>query len=319
MKHSILFILLLFLSIYVSGQQSIGIGTTSPQSSAILDITSTTKGVLIPRMTSGERGAISSPATGLLVYDTNTQSFWYRSSTGWINMQTSRILSDADGDTKIQVEELPDEDVIRMDVAGTESLVIRRNANADVLIEPGGLEENIFIGQGSGFSNTALYNTALGDSTLHSNSSGSRNTANGYKSLYSNTFGDYNTATGYYSLFANNDGLHNSAFGSQALYANIDGDDNTAMGYLSLVTNTSGSRNTANGYQSLFNNIGGIQNSGFGYESLYNNTTGSSNTAVGVKALYHNTNRSNLVAVGDSALYKNGSGAYLTTQSIQNT
>src|SRR5688572_7304684 len=312
MKHSILFILLLFLSIYVSGQQSIGIGTTSPQSSAILDITSTTKGVLIPRMTSGERGAIPSPATGLLVYDTNTQSFWYRSSTGWINLQTSRMLSDADGDTKIQVEELPDEDVIRMDVGGAESLVIRRNANADVLIEPGGLEENIFIGQGSGFSNTALYNTAVGDSTLHSNSSGTRNTANGYKSLYSNTFGDYNTATGYYSLFANSDGLHNCAFGSQALYANIDGDDNTAMGYLSLVTNTTGSRNTANGYQSLFNNMDGDRNTGIGYQSLYSNAGGSSNTAIGFRTLYNNTESSNLVAIGDSALFKNTSGSFNT-------
>src|ERR1700733_600936 len=50
--------------------QSVGIGTTSPSSSAQLDITSTSRGLLIPRMTSSAVTAITNPAKGLLVYDT---------------------------------------------------------------------------------------------------------------------------------------------------------------------------------------------------------------------------------------------------------
>ncbi len=51
--------------------------------SAILDISSTSKGLLIPRMNTLERNAIASPARGLLVYDTDTQSFWYWTGLAW--------------------------------------------------------------------------------------------------------------------------------------------------------------------------------------------------------------------------------------------
>ena len=51
--------------------------------SAILDVKSTTRGMLTPRMTSAQRGAIASPAAGLLVYDTNTNTFWFFDGTQW--------------------------------------------------------------------------------------------------------------------------------------------------------------------------------------------------------------------------------------------
>ncbi|MFM9827033.1 ice-binding family protein [Flavobacterium sp.] len=53
----------------------VGIGTTNPDASSILDMTSTTQGLLIPRMTSSERNLILSPATGLLIYNTTTSHF----------------------------------------------------------------------------------------------------------------------------------------------------------------------------------------------------------------------------------------------------
>lgn len=62
---------------------NIGFGTVNPDSSAMLDIVSTNKGLLIPRMTSGERQAIASPAKGLLVFDNTTGSFWYFDGTQW--------------------------------------------------------------------------------------------------------------------------------------------------------------------------------------------------------------------------------------------
>lgn len=60
------------------GAQGIGINTTTPDASAALDISSTTQGLLIPRMTEAERTAIPSPATGLLVYQTNNTTGLYQ-------------------------------------------------------------------------------------------------------------------------------------------------------------------------------------------------------------------------------------------------
>src|SRR6478735_9299384 len=63
---------------------SAGIGTTTPNASSLFEIRSTTKGMLIPRMTVLQRNAIVSPATGLLIYQTNNApGFYYYTGTGW--------------------------------------------------------------------------------------------------------------------------------------------------------------------------------------------------------------------------------------------
>lgn len=61
---------------------AVGIGTTSPHASAVLDITSTTQGFLPPRMTAAQRTAISSPTNGLLVYQTDYPSGLYYFNSG---------------------------------------------------------------------------------------------------------------------------------------------------------------------------------------------------------------------------------------------
>jgi microcystin-dependent protein len=69
---------------------NVGIGTTTPDASAALDVTSTDKGVLFPRMTQAQRTAIASPATGLLVYQTggnpNLSGYYYYSGTSWTKL-----------------------------------------------------------------------------------------------------------------------------------------------------------------------------------------------------------------------------------------
>ncbi|HJW29653.1 MAG TPA: hypothetical protein VJ508_10505, partial [Saprospiraceae bacterium] len=62
---------------------AMGVGTTTPAPSAQLDVSSTTKGLLMPRMTSAQRDAIQSPAEGLTVYNTETHSPWYRTNNEW--------------------------------------------------------------------------------------------------------------------------------------------------------------------------------------------------------------------------------------------
>lgn len=78
----IIFIGVLLVSLQVNAQ--VGIGTTTPNNSAMLDITSTDSGILIPRMTQTQRDAIATPATGLLIYQTdNSPGFYYYNGTIW--------------------------------------------------------------------------------------------------------------------------------------------------------------------------------------------------------------------------------------------
>ncbi|QNJ97775.1 hypothetical protein [Constantimarinum furrinae] len=69
----------------------VGIGTTSPDPTSILDISSTTQGMLAPRMTTTQRSAISTPANGLLVFDTDLKAFYYydTTTTSWIKINSS--------------------------------------------------------------------------------------------------------------------------------------------------------------------------------------------------------------------------------------
>ena len=70
-------------AVYTGG--NVGIGTTTPHASALLDISSTTKGLLTPRMTEVQMNAITAPADGLLVYTTDEGEFYYwnASTTAW--------------------------------------------------------------------------------------------------------------------------------------------------------------------------------------------------------------------------------------------
>ncbi|MDC0087065.1 DUF1566 domain-containing protein [Polaribacter sp.] len=66
MKHFFTFLVAVVLTATTYAQ--VGIGTTTPDASAALDITSTTGGLLVPRMTAVQRDAITSPAQGLIIF-----------------------------------------------------------------------------------------------------------------------------------------------------------------------------------------------------------------------------------------------------------
>lgn len=73
MKKILTLLIMLLLGTNLLFAQSVGINSdgSAPASSAMLDVSSTAKGFLAPRMTAEQKAAITSPATGLLVYQTN--------------------------------------------------------------------------------------------------------------------------------------------------------------------------------------------------------------------------------------------------------
>jgi hypothetical protein len=87
-KHSLILGCIIFLVTDVYSQNNVGIGTTSPDPSAALEITANDKGVLVPRVTTAQRLGISNPANGLLVFDTTLDCFYYYtiSTNSWVSL-----------------------------------------------------------------------------------------------------------------------------------------------------------------------------------------------------------------------------------------
>jgi hypothetical protein len=244
---------------YLNTYAQVGINEdgSQPNASALLDVKSTTKGILIPRMTTTQRTNISSPATGLMVFDSTTNSFWFYNGAAWTEIKTGAVtsLQDTDTDTKIQVEESADEDKIRFDLGGSERLVIGQNASGSTLIELLNNNNNVFLGQYAGGNNTTgeantfigeyaggnnttgQFNTFIGEDAGGANTTGLNNTSLGASSASNLTTGEGNTFIGFHTGRVNN-GNSNSFFGRDAGYSNL-GNNNTFLGYRAGYNNQS--------------------------------------------------------------------------------
>ncbi|RYZ50873.1 MAG: hypothetical protein EOO14_18715, partial [Chitinophagaceae bacterium] len=90
MKTGFAFLFLLLTSAAIAQQQGVAISAdgSAPASSAMLDIKSTDKGVLVPRMTTAQRTAIANVVKGLLVFDNTTSSFWFYNGTAWTELSS---------------------------------------------------------------------------------------------------------------------------------------------------------------------------------------------------------------------------------------
>ncbi|MDZ4752433.1 MAG: tail fiber domain-containing protein, partial [Flavobacteriales bacterium] len=263
----------------------VGLGTSDPDTSAILDLNSTTKGLLIPRMNTTQRLAISSPEPGLLVFDTDTDQFHYYNNESWITFLGNKYGINFND----------------RNVALGDSALINTNSNL-------GLDNNA-IGWKALYSNTTGYeNIGIGKQALFSNTNGSRNIAIGLGSLRDNTNGSLNVALGYQSLQYNN-GDYNTAVGQSSMKDNSSGSSNTAVGSFSLARNTTGSSNCAIGNLVLKENTSGQFNAAVGYRSMEENRQGTHNVAMGSYALHYSNDGSENSAFGAGTLIFNSTGS----------
>ena len=103
----------------------VGIGTASPATTLHI---SATDALRLPAGTDAQRPG--SPANGDLRYNSDQTTIEGYANGAWANLASGDELKDADEDTKIQVEESSDEDIIRMDIAGTERINISATETA---------------------------------------------------------------------------------------------------------------------------------------------------------------------------------------------
>ncbi|NVO21242.1 MAG: tail fiber domain-containing protein [Bacteroidetes bacterium] len=347
---------LLILSQYVKSQVAINTDGTAPDNSAGLDVKFTDKGFLPPRLMTSQRDAITSPATGLIIYNTTNNRLEYYSgySTGW-----TTLLSPGSGWSLTGNSGTLDGTNF---IGTTDNIPFNFKVNNNKAGRIDHILNNTFLGYQAANSNTTgNNNTAQGSAALGTNTIGNSNTAIGYRALnfnlagcnataiganamlYSNissaqyanynvalgyealrgvpiltsNTGNYNTALGYQALWTNSAGSKNTASGFQALYWNSEGTENTATGYAALNSNTTGSMNTATGSQALSLNSSGIYNTSTGYMSLATNTIGSSNSALGCNALVSNDNGDANSALGTNALKFNTTGFNNTAVGFQ--
>lgn len=119
-----------------ASQIKVGTNPTTVNSAAAVEVESTSQGILFPRLTTTQMNAISSPPTGLVIFNTTEGCLYHYFSSAWYSAKDGvPSLEDADGDTKIQVEESADEDMIRFDVAGSQAAIIDENGNVGIGID----------------------------------------------------------------------------------------------------------------------------------------------------------------------------------------
>ncbi|MEM1323045.1 MAG: hypothetical protein AAGG75_22460 [Bacteroidota bacterium] len=250
--------LTLALSMVAKAQVAINDDGAAPAPSAMLDVSSTDKGVLIPRMTTNQRNNISNPATGLMVYDNDQNSFWYFNGTAWTAVDEQGPF-------------VADNGLIRASNTGHDFVVGDNN-----LEHSHGLEKKLFFDRSKAafrageVSSSAWDESSLGNYSFatgrNTTASGSGSTAMGFQSIAS---GHYSLATGYesessgycavamgYRSIASGDG--SVAFGG---FSTASGSYSTAFGNKNTVA---GSYAIAAGYS---NDALSISSIAFGYQT----------------------------------------------------
>lgn len=268
----------------VSKAQSFSVNTdgSTADASALLDVKSTSKGVLIPRMNKTERNAIASPATGLLVFQTGPDSigfhYYYGGTWLWLpnSKQNDSTYWNTHGNSGLDTTSF-------FGYTDNTPITFKINGQKVGRFEPA--KFNYFIGQNAGSYNSGSFgHVAIGDqagSNLNTNNPG--------------------IFIGSLAGTANTTGRNCVIIGPSAGFFNTTGDFNVFLGALSGIQNTTGQGNTFLGHGAATTHKVNSFNVAVGYTALSSDSSGSSNTALGYNSDVGSNNLTNATAIGARA------------------
>ncbi len=287
MMKKIIFSMLIFMSLFMVYRMHAQVGInndgSSPEASAMLDVKSTTKGMLTPRMTETERLSISSPATGLIVFQTDGNiGFYYYGGSGWEKMADYSEKNTLDqaydqGGAGAGKSIIADNGAVRVD--GTDGFLVTGSINS-----------------GQSFDNE---NAGNGPQMFFY----PRKAA--FRAGYVNGIHWNDVNIGYYSIAMGNNtiasGLNSTALGNNTMASFMDA---TAMGYSTFASGFSstamGNHTTASGHSST---------------AIGKNTTASGKNAIAMGE-YATASAQNAVSIGK---YTTASGIWSTAMGYNST
>ena len=313
-----IFILLIFIVSSSYAQTDLKIGTVpgTKDASSVLELASTTKGLLIPRITTAQMNAIAAPAPGLMVYniDLNCLHFYF---SGWksqcdpANVGAWSILGNSNTTPTTNF----------LGTTNAQDLVFKTNNTEQMRILAGG---NVGIGTSiplykldvnalSGSTGNPLRlqglnagsSSGAGKDSILSVNAGvvKRLSIDSLNSTNWHVLGNSGTVDGT-NFIGTTDNIPLSFRVNNQAAGRIDQlKSNTFLGYSAGQNNTVGTNNSFVGTNTGQLNTLGNNNTAIGQGNLDFNTTGSNNIAMGVTALHANATASGSVALGNSALF----------------
>lgn len=265
--------------IFIVANAQVGIGTVMPN--AALDITSTTDGLLIPRvaLTNTTTATVITPTISELVYNSATVNDVSPGYYYWDGIKWNRLAVGNNSDWSILGNSGTTPATNFLGTTDDKDIVLKRNN-----IRAGYIGDPFYDGSFNyNNGNTAFGANSLLNPTINfATQTGVRNVAFGTNVMPGLTTGQRNVGVGDISLFLNASGSENTAIGVGALYSNVSAFSNVAIGRNALTTNNA-NNNTGVGFAALRQNAAGTNNTAIGYEAL-RNVLGNGNVGIGFQA-----------------------------------
>lgn len=343
------FLLCLF-SLYYSSLYAQGVGInedeSDPDESAMLDVKSTTRGMLVPRMSEIQKNAIIAPIKGLLIYqNTGTEGFYYfdglvwkplvstgATTTGWAlegNAGTNPLTNFV-GTTDARDLAFRTNNITRWRMTQKGQLVPYSSNNGVLIgwdagnsLPSTGFGGQVYIGYFAGSKDTGtLGNVGIGYEALKKayyvsmgTASGGGNTAVGYSSMSNTTGAQFNVALGGNTLQNAVNSQLNVVIGYDAMKfsTGLNASNNVAIGSRAIHNNDTGRDNVAVGYNVMGNNsavgVTGEYNVAVGSNSMHDLISGDHNIAIGATSLHENYTGSRNISIGHASLYESLGGS----------
>lgn len=306
---------------------TVSIGTASPSASSLLQLDSTNKGLLQPRMTTVQRDAITSPAEGLRIYNTTTKKENFYNGTSWIELQENivngtlnKVAKFTPNGTTVGDSSITDTGSLvtissATNINGTTNVTGTTNLTGPTNIV--GATGVTGVTQITGATTVTGATDIIGATTIKSTTTSPANPLVVIKDSLNSIYpleirpsqGDTrNTFIGANSGKATTTAAQNTVVGCLSGGSITTGNANTFLGYITGSVVTTASQNTFVGAAA-----GGLYNTAsfntfLGSQTGYNNASGANNVFLGYNSGNKNENGLSNTFVGSSAGAKNGEG-----------